>query len=218
LHDPLGLLRWHASTIRGMLTNSAYIGRAIFGHSRFVPAPPRLRPIRGHPQPSARPTGRVTVARDEWIEVPVPTIVDPAVFEAAQVQLAENRKRKRQQQGSPRWLLQGLTVCHRCGYAYYGKTAPISKTDRSEGEYRYYRCTGTDGFRFGGDAVCDNPQVRSDPLEQVVWDRVRSLLEAPTRMAEEYHRRLAQAHEVAKPDEAIQLDSQIASLQRGIGD
>ena len=212
-----GLLRWHASTIRGMLTNSAYIGRAIFGHSRFVPAPPRLRPIRGHPQPSARPTGRVMVARDEWIEVPVPAIVDPEVFEAAQAQLAENRQRKRQQQGSPRWLLQGLTVCRRCGYAYYGKTAPISKTDRSKGEYRYYRCTGTDGSRFGGDAVCDNPQVRSDPLEQIVWDRVRSLLETPCRMAEEYHRRLAQAHEVAKPDEAVQLDCQMASLQRGIG-
>ena len=212
-----GSLLWYASTIRGMLTNPAYIGRAIFGHSRFVQAPPRLRPIRGHPKPSARPTGRVTVARDEWIEVPVPAIVDPAVFEVAQVQLAENRQRKRQQQGSPRWLLQGLAVCRRCGYAFYGKTAPVSKTDRSKGEYRYYRCTGSDGFRFSGTAVCDNPQVRSDPLEQVVWDRVRSLLEIPSRVEEEYHRRLAQAREVGQPDEAAQLDRQMTSLQRGIG-
>jgi site-specific DNA recombinase len=101
-----------------MLANTADIGRAVHGHSRYLPARPRLRPIRGHPQPSPRPTARVTVPREEWIEVPVPALVDPALFEAAQVQLAENRRRKRDQARGPRWLLQGLTVCRRCGYAY----------------------------------------------------------------------------------------------------
>ena len=57
--------RWFASTVRGMLTNSAYIGRAVFGHSRFLPARPRLRPIRGHPLPSARPTARIVVPRED---------------------------------------------------------------------------------------------------------------------------------------------------------
>ena len=59
------------------------------------------------------------VPREEWIEVPVPAMVDPAVFEAAQMQLQENRQRKRESRAGPRWLLQGLTVCRRCGYAYY---------------------------------------------------------------------------------------------------
>jgi site-specific DNA recombinase len=90
-----GSTRWYASTIRGMLTNTAYIGRAIYGHARCLPARPRLRPIRGHPQPSPRPTARVAVPREEWIEVPVPALVDPAVFEAVQLQLTENRRRKR---------------------------------------------------------------------------------------------------------------------------
>ena len=122
-----GSTRWYASTVRGMLANTAYIGRAVYGHSRFLPARPRLRPIRGHPQPSPRPTARVAVPREEWIEVPVPALVDPAVFEAAQAQLGENRRRKRDRRHGPRWLLQGLTVCRRCGYAYYGKAAPRSK-------------------------------------------------------------------------------------------
>src|SRR4029079_5643749 len=34
--------------------------------------------------------------REEWIEIPVPSIVDPAVFEATRVQLEESRKRKRE--------------------------------------------------------------------------------------------------------------------------
>lgn len=33
---------------------------------------------------------------EEWIEIPLPLIVDPAVFEAARTQLEENRKRKRE--------------------------------------------------------------------------------------------------------------------------
>jgi site-specific DNA recombinase len=65
-----GSTRWYASTIRGMLANTTYIGSAVYGHSRFLPARPRLRPIRGHPRPSPRPTARVAVPREEWIEVP----------------------------------------------------------------------------------------------------------------------------------------------------
>jgi site-specific DNA recombinase len=213
-----GATRWYATTIHGMLANTAYIGRAVYGHSRYLPTRPRLRPIRGHPQPSPRPTARVTVPREEWIEVPVPALVDPALFEAAQVQLAENRRRKRDQARGPRWLLQGLTVCRRCGYAYYGKMTPGSKWDRATSRYPHYRCTGSDGYRFGGRAVCDNRPVRGDRLEQAVWDRVRALLEAPERVADEYRRRLQAAQNTAtEPDEVAVLDRRMAALRRGIG-
>jgi site-specific DNA recombinase len=210
--------RWFASTIRGMLTNSAYIGRAVFGRSRFLPARPRLRPIRGHPYPSVRPTARIIMPREDWIEIPVPALVEEAVFEAAQAQLAENRRRKRDQQHGPRWLLQGLTVCRRCGYAYYGKTAPRDGKDRSKGELRYYRCIGSDAYRFGGTAVCDSPPVRGDRLEEMVWEQVRAVLETPERVADEFRRRLREVREGAGASEAItQLDQQIRVLRRGIG-
>ena len=64
---------------------------------------------------------------EEWIEIPVPSLVDPTVFELARTQLEENRRRKRRQKTGASWLLQGLTVCRRCGYAYYGKAAPRSR-------------------------------------------------------------------------------------------
>jgi hypothetical protein len=124
-----GSTYWHASTIRGMLDNPAYIGRAAFGRARFLPPRPRLRPIRGHLKPSPRATSCVPMPREEWIEIPVPSIVDPAVFEATRVQLEESRKRKRERARGQCWLLQGLTVftqirsderlallsLHRCG-------------------------------------------------------------------------------------------------------
>src|SRR6266853_473452 len=63
-----GTTHWYASTIRGMLDNPAYIGRAAFGRARFLPPRPRLRPIRGHQKPSPRATSRVPMPREEWIE------------------------------------------------------------------------------------------------------------------------------------------------------
>ena len=83
---------------------------------------------------------------------------------------------------------------------------------------RYYRCTGADGYRFSGKAVCNNGPVRSDQLEQAVWDQVRALLEEPCRVAGEYRRRITQARDgAAMPDEIVRLDRQITSLRRGIG-
>jgi site-specific DNA recombinase len=213
-----GATSWYASTIRGMLDNPAYIGRAAFGRARFLPPRPRLRPIRGHQKPSPRATSRVPMPREEWIEIPVPPIVDPAVFEAVRAQLEENRRRKRERERGQCWLLQGLTVCQRCGYAYYGKTAPRSRKYDPMNALRYYRCTGADGYRFSGKAVCNNGPVRSDQLEQIVWDQVRALLQEPRRVADEYLRRIAQARDgAAMPDEIIRLDRQMTSLRRGIG-
>ena len=212
-----GLTHWRPTTIRGMLDNPAYIGRAVFGRSRFLPARPRLRPIRGHLQPSPRPTQRVPVSREEWIEVAVPALVDPAVFEAARAQLTENQKRRRERRHGPRWLLQGLTVCRCCGYAYYGKTSPLSPRDRSKGERHYYRCIGADAYRLSGATKCGNPTVRGDRLEQMVWDQVRALLEEPSRIADEYRRRICQVREGAiMPEERARLDRQMTTLRRGI--
>ena len=44
-------------------------------------------------------------------------LIDTALFEAAQEQLGENRRRRRQRKAGARYLLQGLLVCQSCGYA-----------------------------------------------------------------------------------------------------
>ena len=95
------------------------------------------------------------------------------------MQLDENRRRKRDGRRRPGWLLQGLVVCRRCGYAFYGKMARGTVGGRRVAGYGYYRCTGADGHKFGGQALCDNRSVRSDKLEQAVWGQVGAVL--PTR-------------------------------------
>ena len=207
-----GQVRWDPTTIARIVRNPAYRGQAMFGRLRSVPPPakPPLRPRRGQALP--RTSCSVATPPEQWIAIPVPAIVDPVVFEAAQAQLDENRRRKRDRRRR-RWLLQGLTVCGCCGYAYYGKTS----RGTSRVPYSYYRCSGSDAQEFGGQAVCHNRPIRVAELERLVWNEVRGVLEDPGRLAEEHERRLAQARTGRGPShDQVALDRQIGAVRRAI--
>ena len=126
----------------------------------------------------------------EWTLIPVPALLEPGLFEAVQNQLQENRQRARQSQRDARYLLQGLLGCAQCGYAYYGQPVSHKSAKGKQRDYAYYRCIGSDAFRFGGERICDNLQVRTDQLEQTVWPEVCDLLQDRQRLQQEYERRL----------------------------
>jgi site-specific DNA recombinase len=109
-------------------------------------------------------------------------------------------------------------VCAACGYAYYGKAVSLRAAKGKRRDYAYYRCCGSDAYRFGGQRVCSNVQVRTDRLDEAVWREVERLLRDPARIATEYERRLAEArrHGVDGPDLAA-AEAQLAKLRRGMG-
>ena len=206
---------WDRATVWGILRNPAYKGRAAFGKTRAAARKPQLRPQRGQPQQPKRTYSTDAVPAEEWIEIPVPAIVDEDLFSSVAEQLEENRKRNRQRARGARYLLQGLLVCKRCGYSYYGK--PVSrKSAKGKQVYSYYRCIGTDAYRFGGERICNNPQVRTDMLDSAVWDDVRSLLTNPQRIREEYHRRLTREKRGVGPESVERLENLIKKVRRGI--
>jgi site-specific DNA recombinase len=212
LLTPTGKTHWDRSTVHGMLKNPAYRGMAAFGKTRAGPRRAKPRPQRGQPAQPKKPISIYQVAREDWIEIPVPAIVSESLYLAAQEQLEENRRRQRQRAGKSRFLLQGLLVCKHCGYAYCGTQSSRSKSR----QYAYYRCTGADAFRFGGQRLCRNKPVRTDKIDQAVWEDVRSFLENPGRMEQEYRRRLR----ARKTQETWESPKRIASLikkaKRGI--
>lgn len=209
-----GKTAWDRSVVWGMLKNPAYKGLAAFGKTRAGPLRPRLRPQRGHlPQPR-RPVSTVDVPAEEWIFIPVPAIVTAALFDAVQAQLQENRQRARQRQRGARYLLQGLLVCAQCQYAYYGKAVSNKSARGQKRDYAYYRCIGTDAYRFAGERVCGNMQVRTDMLDLLVWQEVCALLADPQRLAQEYQRRLQAPNRADEELTAIQ--AQIVKVRKGI--
>jgi site-specific DNA recombinase len=213
-----GLEHWDPTTLNAMLRNPAYRGTAMFGRTRTIPPiGARLRPIRGRNQlPRDGHGSRAAVPREEWITVPVPPIVDADIFETVQGQLDENRKRKRDGRRRPGWLLQGLVVCQQCGYAFYGKMARSVAAGREPADYGYYRCTGTDAHKFGGQPLCRNRSVRSDKLEAAVWHQIETVLDNPQRVAVEHERRIAAAQDSKARVDLDAMDRQMARLRRGI--
>jgi site-specific DNA recombinase len=207
---------WDRTSVWGMLKNPAYKGQAAFGKTRVGALQPRLRAQRGRPLQPRRAQSIYDVPAADWLMIAVPGIIDEGLFAAVQIQLEENRKRARTGQRGARYLLQGLLVCACCGYAYYGKAISPSARKGHVREYAYYRCVGSDAYRFGGQRLCANTQVRTDRLEQAVWQEVCRLLEDPTCLAQEYERRLQAVHAPPEQADLTLVERQLSKLRQGI--
>jgi site-specific DNA recombinase len=194
--------RWSVATVAGMLKNPTYKGFAVYGKTRSGPRRARLRPCRHSPEQPRRVRAVYRTKREEQEIIPVPAIVSQELFDEVQERFKENARRHRGTPRGERFLLQGLTVCAGCGYSYSGGG-------------KYYRCTGTFPYRFGGEAVCSNPLVHSGVLDEAVWSDVCSLLSDPARVEQEYERRLDQSDDTSSW-EYEQLNSSRQTLKRGI--
>jgi site-specific DNA recombinase len=205
---------WDSSTVVGMLRNPAYKGSAAFGKTRVGERLPSLKPQRGQGETPRKNYSTYGTSPDQQETIAVPRLVSDELFEAAAERLEHNRRRNRQGRRGAKHLLQGLLECQCCGYSYYGK--PISRRS-AKGKVRHYasyRCIGTDAYRFGGERLCDNKQVRTDLLEKAVWDDVCSLLHDPQRVSEEYQRRLDREEPSAL--EVQQLQGMLQKVRRAI--
>ena len=201
--------RWPTATVAVILRNETYVGRAAYLKTVGTGKPARRnRTGRRKAGTVRRLTGRAMRPREEWIELPVPAIVEATVFAQAQRRRAENRRFSPRKTADPT-LLQGLCVCAECGYTIGRNSGNSGK--RSYGKrIHYYRCHGIDSWRRAQGAVCDNPPVRADELDAAVWREVLALLENPQLVRSEIDRRIAAANDTAPNDrrtEALRAES-----------
>jgi site-specific DNA recombinase len=184
-----GKERWDRSVIWGMLRNPAYAGTAVFGKTQAVHEPAGLNR-------TARLAGRTVPRqvrvqdrpREEWTGIPVPALVDQDTFDRVQQRLADNKRFAARSTKVPS-LLQGLAACSSCGYGYYR----TSTTTSAGKKIYYYRCLGSDDYRYQGGRVCENKPVRADYVDQVIWDHVTGLLADPALIRAEIGKRLERA-------------------------
>jgi site-specific DNA recombinase len=183
-----GKSRWDRSVIWGMLRNPAYAGTAVFGKTMVVQESPGLnRRARLEGRTTPRASKTVDRPRAEWIKIPVPAIVTAETFERAARRLEDNKRFASRNSKIPS-LLQGLAACSDCGYGYYRTSTRITSK-----KIYYYRCLGSDDYRYQGGRVCGNQPVRADYLDTVVWDHITHLLADPALIRAEISKRLEQA-------------------------
>jgi site-specific DNA recombinase len=179
-----GKCRWERSTVWAMLRNPAYKGIACFGKTEGKPRERitrRLRQKGSYAEPS---NAHRDTPRNTWIEIPVPALVDEQTFAWAQERLDDNKRLSSRNTTEPT-LLQGLLACEQCSYAYYRTSTRTSKRN-----IYYYRCLGSDRYRWPEGRKCESRPLRQDYLDGLVWEHVVHLLEDPRLIREEIDRRL----------------------------
>ena len=167
-----------------MLRNPAYRGTACFGKTQRAHRQRVTRPLRLRGGAASRDSANHERPREEWIEIPVPAIVDEATFARAQELLHEQGARPAAHaRTEPRTGARELP----------GGTRSLARRPASARKIHYYRCIGSDGWRHLGGPRCDTRPVRQDLLDEVVWTEVIRLLEEPALLQQELDRRLAAA-------------------------
>src|SRR5580700_9818079 len=204
--------RWERSTVWAVLRNSAYRGVACFGKTCASSRARVIRPLRRRGVATPCVTSGHERPRDEWIEIPVPSLISEETFARAQELLQENKIRSRRRTIEPS-IVQGLVSCQKCGYAF-----SRTSTYTTARKIHYYKCIGSDSWRKLGGPVCDNGRlVRQDLLDQIVWAEVIRLLEDPTLIQQELDRRLVAARSADPTKQREQsLQRELIHVGKGI--
>jgi site-specific DNA recombinase len=192
--SPEGKAVWRLSTICRLLRNEAYVGRLYWNrtHTRYDPALGRNRQ-------TVRP-------RDEWIEIPIPAIINEDTFEAAETKARDNSIYSPRHTEPDTFLLRRLLRCPTCGVKLV-----CHRAHRGPTTTRYYLCPHRDPWRAGGEERrCPERRVRADELDAFVFHHIRQLLARPDLLtvAEE-----ALAGQTPLPDDEL-LAAQLARLER----
>lgn len=181
--------KWHPLTISRMVSNSSYIGLTYFGKTR-----------------GSRKTSLQPQPQQQWKLLPdvTPPIVSKELFEQAQKALQRSRE-LRPGKALHQYLLTGYAFCGHCNSPLVGSCL--------RGGYRYYHCRGTYPTATR-ERICSAHYIRAGQLEEIVWQKVREVLENPQVIAAEL-RRQAEAYRTSGGCD-LPIDKEIATLRRKV--
>src|SRR6266851_421337 len=202
--SPTGRRFWSASSVRVILTNPAYIGEAVSG--RLQSRPSRRR--RSALEPVGRGVSVQPAPREQWITVPVPAIISPEVFNAAQQRLVTNQQLARRNT-TYMYLLRGLVSCGRCQLSCTGRAG------HPNAKYQYYVCRGKlPTVTSNREQHCPSRLIPADQLDVLVWDDLCQMVQHPEIVAHELQR--AQAGDWI-PQELRRRQASLRTVRLGLG-
>jgi len=187
--------RWYPLTIRRILINETYTGRAVYRKTKRL----RLRRSNGH-----GPASRVVAQpQEEWVTVEgsTPRIVDEALWQRVQ-DILNDPERTRRRPTYRHYALRGRLKCGICGSAMVGQTLTVSTKP-----YRYYRCRHV--YDKNTSRTCTARYVDGGRLEEAVWAEMKRVLTNPDIVLNELKR---VASEDTHDDQGEQLEQALADL------
>src|SRR6266498_343024 len=202
--SPTGRRFWSATSGRVILTNPAHIGEAVSG--RLQSRPSRRR--RSALEPVGRGVSVQPTPREQWITVPVPAIISPEVFNAAQQRLVTNQQLARRNT-TYAYLLRGLVSCGRCHLSCTGRAL------HPAANYQYYVCRGKlPTVTSNREQHCPSRFIPAHQLDALVWDDLCHVVLHPELVAHELQR--AHAGDWV-PQELRRRQASLRTVRLGLG-
>jgi site-specific DNA recombinase len=173
--------------IHKVLANTVYIGRWKFN------------------QRSSK-TGTKKAA-EEIVEIPVPPIIEPDVFEQVRQQLhARNPKTQAPRVTTGPILLTGLAVCATCRGGMMLRTG----TSKNGRVYRYYTCSSS---AIKGKTACRGRSIPMQRLDDLVTEHLKERLFKPERVAV-----ILGALSSRRAEHSAALNNRLIALQREVAE
>src|SRR5579859_6106197 len=168
---PMGGPRWNVASVRGVLRNPAYAGRALSNRTQVAPARRRKSAM----LPAGPGQSHAPRPEEDWIAVPVPPIVSEEIFAQVQAKLDANQQCAARNTRHE-YLLRALVSCGACRLSCTGRQ--VAKG------YRYYLCRGrTDSLRAAQGQRCTARYIPAAQLDELVWADLCALLADPAQAA-----------------------------------
>jgi site-specific DNA recombinase len=167
---------WSASSIGRILTSEIYIGRYFYNRRKTIK-------IKGEKNKAGNPKRSISYRdEEEWLEVPVPAIIDPILHELAQNKKLKNITNKQVGNQAYQYLLKTILKCGHCGRTWDATTysGRVDKNTGKKMKYRCYRCPNLAPKRYGpGVEKCQSESLRAELLEDYIWAEVIKLVSNP---------------------------------------
>jgi site-specific DNA recombinase len=156
--------KWHPGPVAGIIANPTYRGLHVYQ------------------------------SRNGAIAREVPSLVDAALWDQANLQIARNRHLPRGN-ATRLYLLRGLITCGLCDSAYVGQVY----TNRNGTTGACYRCCGRSPDHYARTERCRARVANAAWLESVVWEDCRTFIRNPGEALAEAGRQVrARLHQVAR--------------------
>src|SRR2546421_3080896 len=168
---PRGGPRWNTASVRGILRNPSYAGRALTNRTQVAPARGRKSAM----LPAGPGVSHAPRPEQDWIAVPVPVIVSEETFAQVQAKLDANQQTA-SRNTRHEYLLRALTSCGACRLTCGVRQTPAG--------YRYYQCRGrTDPLRVAQGQRCTARYIPAGQLDELVWADLCALVTDPAQVA-----------------------------------
>ncbi len=176
---------WHVTTLRQILSRTAYFGVDVYGKQR-------IQTVGGRKHIEDQP-------RDSWIIIEgySPPIITKAEFDAAHRQLEMRQPVRRTNRVN---FLTGITRCGQCGSAIV-KTAPD-----------YYRCRRTQKSRLSA-PTCFEGHLPKEALENLVWNAFSDMVLHPDLLRQQVQSAMEPVNNDI-PDQILQAKRNLASTEK----